>query len=135
MTGKIPHPREGHTSVLLITAKGAALSLSASIAAAQAKTVLKYSSWFPATHSTKRVLRLWIAEVERVTEGRVTVEYLPAVVRSPRERFDVVVDGLADLMIVLPGHTPGRFPVMEVGELPLLVSTDETTSAPAFCKL
>jgi TRAP-type C4-dicarboxylate transport system substrate-binding protein len=126
-------------SFLLTIAKGvalaAALSLTGGIAAAQEKTVLKYSSWFPATHSTNEVLRLWIAEVERVTEGRVTVEYLPAVVRSPREQFDVVVDGLADLVIVLPGYTPGRFPVMEIGELPLLVSTDEATLAPAFYKL
>ena len=106
-----------------------------SAASAQDQTVLKYSSWFPATHSTNQVIGDWAEDVERVTDGRVSVEYLPATVRSPREQFDVVRDGLADLVIVLPGYTPGRFPVMEIGELPLLVDTNEYELAPAFWQL
>ena len=104
-------------------------------AQAQAQTVLNYSSWFPETHSTNTVLKAWIEEVEAATEGRVSVEYLPKTVRSPRDQFDVVTGGLADLVIVLPGYTPGRFPVLEIGELPLLVETDEATLAPVFYKL
>ena len=109
--------------------------LVAGAAQAEPETVLKYSSWFPETHSTNTVLRAWIKDVEEATEGRVTVEYLPKTVQGPREQFDVVVDGLADIVIVLPGYTPGRFPVLEIGELPLLVATDEATLAPAFYKL
>jgi TRAP-type C4-dicarboxylate transport system substrate-binding protein len=112
----------------------AAACVFASNATAQ-ETVLKYSSWFPETHSTNTVLKAWIKEVEAATEGRVTVEYLPKTVQTPRDQFDVVVDGLADIVIVLPGYTPGRFPVLEIGELPLLVTTDEATLAPAFYKL
>lgn len=99
------------------------------------ETVLKYSSWFPESHSTNTVLKAWIEDVEEATEGRVTVEYLPKTVQTPRDQFDVVVDGLADIVIVLPGYTPGRFPVLEIGELPLLVDTDEATLAPAFYNL
>lgn len=119
-----------------MTAAGiiAAACVAASGAMAQ-QTVLKYSSWFPESHSTNTVLKEWITQVEAATEGRVTVEYLPKTVQSPREQFDVVVDGLADIVIVLPGYTPGRFPVLEIGELPLLVSTDEATLAPAFYKM
>ena len=111
------------------------LASGATAALAQAETVLKYSSWFPESHSTNTVLREWITQVEEATEGRVTVEYLPKTVQGPREQFDVVVDGLADIVIVLPGYTPGRFPVLEIGELPLLVATDEATLAPAFYNL
>lgn len=112
----------------------AATCIVATTATAQ-ETVLKYSSWFPETHSTNTVLKEWITEVEAATEGRVTVEYLPKTVQTPRDQFDVVVDGLADIVIVLPGYTPGRFPVLEIGELPLLVDTTEAQLAPAFYKL
>ena len=114
-------------SALLVTA--------ANVAFAEPETVLKYSSWFPESHSTNTVLRDWIKQVEAATDGRVTVEYLPKTVQGPREQFDVVVDGLADIVIVLPGYTPGRFPVLELGELPLLVATNEATLAPAFYKI
>ncbi len=124
------------TTVKTLTAAGliAASCAFATTATAQ-ETVLKYSSWFPESHSTNTVLKEWIGQVEEATEGRVTVEYLPKTVQTPRDQFDVVVDGLADIVIVLPGYTPGRFPVLEIGELPLLVSTNEATLAPAFYKL
>jgi TRAP-type C4-dicarboxylate transport system substrate-binding protein len=124
------------TLATLRTSAGAlALGCALATAATAQETVLNYSSWFPETHSTNAVLRDWIAKVEEATEGRVTVEYLPKTVQTPRDQFDVVVDGLADIVIVLPGYTPGRFPVLEIGELPLLVETDEATLAPAFYRL
>ena len=120
---------------LLAAATGLMAGTMLMTGAVHAQTVLNYSSWFPESHSTNTVLKEWIKEVEAATEGRVKVEYLPKTVRSPRDQFDVVRDGLADLVIVLPGYTPGRFPVLEIGELPLLVETDEATLAPAFYNL
>jgi TRAP-type transport system periplasmic protein len=109
----------------------AALTLPSLPAAAQ-ETVLRYSSWFPPQHSINTALAEWISNVETATEGRVTVEYLPATAGTPRDQFDVAVDGLADITLVLPGYTPGRFPLLEMGELPMLVETDQATLAPAF---
>ena len=120
-------------SVLHGLISGCAIAaITATGAFAQDKIVLKYSSWFPASHSTNDVIKAWTADIEQATDGRVTVEYLPATVRTPREQFDAVTDGLADLVVVLPGYTPGRFPIMEAGELPLLVDTNEATLAPVF---
>ncbi|QFU08761.1 C4-dicarboxylate-binding periplasmic protein precursor [Rhodobacteraceae bacterium THAF1] len=96
------------------------------------ETVLRYSSWFPESHSLNTALREWIGNVEEATEGRVTIEYLPATVGAVRDQFDVARDGLADITLILPGYTPGRFPLMEMGELPLLVPTDQATLAPVF---
>ncbi|MEQ6247562.1 TRAP transporter substrate-binding protein [Sulfitobacter sp. HNIBRBA3233] len=124
-----------NTSLKTLTAGAIVAACALALPAAAQETVLKYSSWFPESHSTNTVLKAWIAEVEEATDGRVTVEYLPKTVQGPREQFDVVVDGLADIVIVLPGYTPGRFPVLEIGELPLLVDTDEATLAPAFYTL
>jgi TRAP-type C4-dicarboxylate transport system substrate-binding protein len=94
--------------------------------------VIQYSPWLPANHSIHEgLIRPWISAVERVTEGRVTVEFLPQAVGKPAEQFDVVADGLADMGVILPGYTPGRFPLLELGELPLL-SSDAAVIAPAF---
>ena len=115
-----------------LAATTALLSALHALPAVAQDTVLRYSSWFPESHSLNTALREWIGNVEEATEGRVTVEYLPATVGSVRDQFDVARDGLADITLILPGYTPGRFPLMEMGELPLLVPTDQATLAPAF---
>jgi len=109
--------------LLVVTLSGSALAQ---------EVVLKYSSWLPPSHAANEVFSEWIADIERVTDGRVTIEYLPATVRSAREQFDVVTEGLADVVIVVPGFTPGRFPTLEAGEFPLLVPTNIGTLGPAF---
>ena len=100
--------------------------------AADDQIVIQYSPWLPDQHTVHEgLIRPWIEDVERVTDGRVTVEFLPKAVGKPADQFDVVADGLADMGVILPGYTPGRFPVLEMGELPLL-SSDAAAIAPAF---
>lgn len=102
----------------------AALGLSATAPAASADVVLKYSPWLPDGYPLNdAVLRPWIKEVERITEGRVKVDWLPKAVGSAKAQFDAVHDGLADMSLILPGYTPGRFELLELGELPLLSSS------------
>jgi TRAP-type transport system periplasmic protein len=117
----------GLTGALVL---GAGLSLSAAPASAQ--VVLTYSPWLPAGYPLNdAVLRPWMAEVERITEGRVTFNWLPTAVGTAAAQFDVVQDGLADMSLVLPGYTPGRFELIELGELPLL-SSETAVLGPTF---
>ncbi len=114
----------------------AAIGFSAAFAggmhAASADAVLRYSPWLPAAYPLNdAVLRPFMAEVEKVTEGRVRFEWLPKAVGSAASQFDAVHDGLADMSLVLPGYTPGRFELMELGELPLL-SSETAVVAPTF---
>jgi TRAP-type transport system periplasmic protein len=102
---------------------------------ANAETVIRYSPWLPAQHSIHEgVIRPWIAQVEAVTEGRVKVEFLPAAVGRPAEQYDVVTEGLADMGVILPGYTPGRFPLLDLGEMALL-SDDAAVLGPAFYRI
>lgn len=88
-------------------------------ASAQAQTVLKYSNWLPAGQAMRvNVIEPWIAEVEKVTGGRVKIETLPKVVGSVPAQYDVAQDGQADIVVLVQGYTPGRFDVSEVLELP-----------------
>jgi TRAP-type transport system periplasmic protein len=117
---------------LAVVAALALGTLGTGAARAADQIVLRYSPWLPAQHAIHEgLIRPWIEEVERVTDGRVTVEFLPKAVGKPAEQFDVVADGLADMGVILPGYTPGRFPLLELGELPLL-SSDAAMIAPTF---
>lgn len=112
----------------------AALWALVAIPAAMAQTI-KYSNWMPPQHQMHvEVFVPWMAEVEKVTEGRVRFEILPKTVGTIPTQFDVVRDGLADMAVFVPGFTPGRFELMDIAELPLL-SDEATIMAPATNRL
>lgn len=116
------------------TLGGAMLALMAGMASADTVT-LRYSNWLPVTHIVHAgIVQPWIDNVERVTEGRVKVEITPKVVGSVAGQFDVVADGQADLALIVPGYTPGRFPLIEGFEMPFL-GDDATVRSPATWRI
>ncbi|WP_028030872.1 TRAP transporter substrate-binding protein [Gemmobacter nectariphilus] len=99
----------------------AAVLATAAATQAHADTVLRFSSFLPTTHALyPAVWQKWQSDVERVTEGRVTVEILPKVVGTVAGQLDVVRDGLADVAYIIHGYSPGRFTMTSVAELPFL---------------
>ena len=113
----------------------AGIGLSASAASA-AELELKYSSWLPPTSWVNTDLLLpYFDEVERVTDGRVAIEMLPKTVGTAASQFDVVREGLADVTLLIPGYTPGRFVTTELGELPFLETNSVEIIAPLFHRL
>lgn len=106
------------------------LASTATIAAA-ADVTLRYSNWLPVNYFFNvEVMQPWFADIERVTEGRVVVETTPKVVGTVPGQYDVIADGLADIGFILPGYTPGRFPVVDGLELPFL-GDDASKRCPA----
>lgn len=99
----------------------AALAASVPLARAQSTVTLKYSAWLPLTHGTNQdVLIPWFKQIEEVTQGRVKVEILPKVVGTAANQYDVIRDGLADISYIAVPYTPGRFPLAEMSDLPLI---------------
>lgn len=95
------------------------LALAASPSLADVK--LRYSQWLPASYPLQaEVIDPWFAEIARVTEGRVTISAAPKVIGNVAGQYDVLAEGLADVALVVPGYTPGRFPLTEGLELPFL---------------
>lgn len=112
----------------------AALCLSANAAIAETVTV-RYSNWMPANYfAWTDVLLPYFEEIEQVTEGRVQIEVLPKVVGTAASQYDVVRDGLADMVWFTAGFTPGRFPVVEMADMPLL-SNAASIHAPIYDRL
>ncbi len=116
----------------LVAAAGLSLMAGSAMAA---DVTLRFSTFHPQGHwyVVDHLLPLF-KRIEEATEGRVKVQLLPKVVGTAQTQYDVVRDGLADMAYIIPGYTPGRFPLQELGELPLL-GDDVRTLAPAFVKL
>lgn len=93
---------------------------------ASAETKLNFSNFVPSNHFlSKEAILPWIEQVSEVTNGEVRIEIAPKVVGSTAGQYDVLVDGLADLTLFVPGYTPGRFELAGLGELPSLTENAE----------
>lgn len=116
------------TAIAVVTAAASLLAASAS-----AQTVLRYSNWLPEGYPVRtKILEPWMAEVAKVTQGRVKIEATPKVVGTVPGQFDVIRDGLADVALVVPGYTPGRFVLTELFELPFLGDVAEARSPATY---
>jgi TRAP-type transport system periplasmic protein len=81
---------------------------------------LTYSSFFPAMHVQSKLAEAWCKEVEKRTNGKVKVEYYPGQTLTKAEViYDGAVNGISDIGFSVLGYTRGRFPLMEVVDLPL----------------
>ncbi len=92
-------------------------------------TKLTYANFFPPTHSQSILAAEWCKEVEAVTKGEVTVEYYPGgTLLKPKQIYDGVVNGIADIGFSVLAYSGGRFPVMGTIDLPLGYPTGEVAT-------
>jgi TRAP-type C4-dicarboxylate transport system substrate-binding protein len=87
---------------------------------AGAKTIeLKYSSFFPAQYGLGKAASAWAEEVEKRTNGKVKVTVYPGgTLTKAVECYEGVVMGTSDIGQSCLAYTRGRFPLMEVLDLP-----------------
>ncbi|MCE5283591.1 MAG: TRAP transporter substrate-binding protein [Deltaproteobacteria bacterium] len=86
----------------------------------QAATTLTYSVFFPATHGQAKAGEAWAREVEKRTNGQVKISVLAGGTLTQADQcYDGVVKGISDLGMSCFAYTRGRFPLMEVLDLPL----------------
>ncbi|TFZ04261.1 TRAP transporter substrate-binding protein [Ramlibacter rhizophilus] len=72
----------------------------------------------------------WMDKVEKESNGRIKFEGYPAMQLggTPVQLYDQAKDGVVDIVWTLPGNTAGRFPRIEVFELPFIMNNAEATS-------
>lgn len=74
-------------------------------------------------------LRPWANKVMEESRGRIAIEMFPnSQLATPSAIYDAVASGIMDLGWTVLGYTPGRFPIMEVFELPFIAGNAEATS-------
>jgi TRAP-type C4-dicarboxylate transport system substrate-binding protein len=93
-------------------------------AAAQDKPVhLKLSHWVPPSHPLQKALEDWGSSIQAATNGTVTFTVFPSQqLGKAFDHYDMARDGIADVTYVSPGYQPGRFPIIDAGNLPFMMS-------------
>jgi TRAP-type C4-dicarboxylate transport system substrate-binding protein len=76
----------------------------------------------------------WCDKIAKDSNNRLKCQIFPAMQLggTPPQLIDQAKDGVADIVWTLPGYTAGRFPLMEVFELPFMSSSAEATSQAAW---
>ncbi len=81
---------------------------------------LNYSNFFPAPHENSKLAEAWAKEIEKRTNGKVKITYFPGGTLTPAAQiYDGVVKGISDIGFSCFAYTAGKFPMMEVIDLPL----------------
>ena len=112
---------------------GAAVALAAPAlnALAQQTVTLKFHTFMaPQSNVWLNMHKVWMDKVEKESGGRIKFEGYPAMQLggTPVQLYDQAKDGVVDVIWTLPGNTAGRFPRVEVFELPFMMTNAEATS-------
>ncbi|MVA99537.1 C4-dicarboxylate ABC transporter [Nitratireductor sp. CAU 1489] len=118
-------------SLALAGAVMASTFLAGGVAAFAQEVTLKMHQFLPAQANVpKLVLDVWAKDVEEASGGRIKVEHYPSMQLggTPPQLMDQAIDGTVDVIWTVVGYTPGRFPRVEVFELPFMMTNADATS-------
>ncbi|MDP3417805.1 TRAP transporter substrate-binding protein [Falsiroseomonas sp.] len=108
----------------LLLLGASALAAPALVRSAQAQEVtLRLHHFLPPVANVHRhFLMPWAQKIQAESEGKLRVQIFPSMQLggAPPQLFDQARDGVVDIVWTLPGNTPGRFPRVEVFELPFV---------------
>jgi TRAP-type transport system periplasmic protein len=101
---------------------------------AQEVTLKFHHIWPPQAMAPVQVIGPWCDKVAKESGNRLKCQMLPAMSGggTPAQLVDRVRDGVDDLVVTLPGYTAGRFPAMEVFELPFMTNSAEAGAGAAW---
>lgn len=111
-------------------------ALAVSLPAMAQEVTFKIAHFLPSAAPTQqKVLQPWCDEMKQASSGRIACQFYPAMQLggTPAQLVDQVKNGVADVVWTGPGYSAGRFPAIEVFELPFMV-TDSTSSSKALWK-
>ena len=119
-------------SALAILAAGSMLAFAAAPASAQKQT-LKMAYWAGPSHHMVKTLESWIKTIEQASGGNLTIEVDKAPLAKPDGQYDLVKNGVRDMVWHVPAYTSGRFEMFQVAEVPFLCPS-AAICAPALWK-
>jgi TRAP-type C4-dicarboxylate transport system substrate-binding protein len=96
------------------------------------EVTLRLHHFLPAVSNVHRhFLTPWAQKLGQESNGRLRVQIFPAMQLggAPPQLYDQARDGVVDIVWTLPGNTPGRFPSIEVIELPFVAHKRASVNA------
>jgi len=122
--------------LMKLTAIGAVLAGSALAAHAQSDTItLKVHHFLNATTvQHTKMLGGWCDNVTKDSGGKIKCQIFPSMQLggTPAQLYDQAKNGVVDVVWTGPSYNAGRFPKMEVFELPFMMTNAEATSRAAW---
>ena len=84
----------------------------------------------PTSTIHRQIVVPWCEDIEQASAGELKCQMFPSMQLggSPTQLYDQVKDGVADVVFAVPGFSAGRFPSVEVFELPFMMEDAEATS-------
>lgn len=121
-------------SYVLKTGLALAAALCALTASGQEVTLKVAHFWPPGAMPPTKILQPFCDKIAAESSNRMKCQIYPAMQLggTPGQLIDQAKDGVADIVFTLPGYTAGRFPVMEVFELPFMTTSAEAGSRSAW---
>ncbi len=112
-----------------------AVAVASTAAQAADKTVtIKLSYWVPPSHFLTPGYKEWAADVLKDSGGTIkTVLFPSSQLGSGADHYDMVKRGVADMGLINPGYTAGRFPVIAATDLPFMIK-DSLPAAKAITR-
>jgi TRAP-type transport system periplasmic protein len=107
------------TAIALLLAAAVAV-FGAMPASSAEKQTLRMAYWAGPSHQMVQTLAAWIKTIEEASGGNLTVEVDKAALAKMEGQYDLIRNGVRDLVWAVPGYTVGRFDVLQGAELPLL---------------
>ena len=102
--------------------------------AQEAVTLKVHHFWPPGAMPPSKILQPWCDKLAADSNNRLKCQIYPAMQLggTPGQLIDQAKDGVADVVFTLPGYTAGRYPVMEVFELPFITRSAAAGSQAAW---
>jgi TRAP-type C4-dicarboxylate transport system substrate-binding protein len=103
-------------------------------AAAQDITLKVHHFWPPQAMPPTKILQPFCDKIAADSNNKMKCQVFPAMQLggTPPQLIDQARDGVVDIAFTLPGYTAGRFPIMEVFELPFMNHDAESGSRAAW---
>lgn len=97
-------------------------------------TLKVHHLWNPQAMPPTRILKPWCDKLAADSKDRIKCQIFPAMQLggTPAQLIDQAKDGVVDVVFTLPGYTAGRFPIMEVFELPFMTHSAEGSAHAAW---
>lgn len=119
----------GVTFLLFVFMAGLLFVSVPGVSAAEKVITLNYANFFPAPSPHSVLAEQWGKEIEKRTNGRVKITFFHGGTLAPAAQiYDSTVQGIADMGFSVLAYTRGKFPLTEVIDLPLGLSSGVTAT-------
>lgn len=104
---------------LSLLAVSAVFAFGIAPAAAQKQT-LKMAYWAGPSHHMVKTLEGWAKMISDASGGNLVLEVDKAPLAKPSGQYDLVKNGVHDMVWHVTAYTPGRFTMLEANALPFI---------------